>query len=143
MVKFYFGLSYTPVFYCLYIYILKYIRIIPLLDPLFSTRTSDLILPGCLISGLPLNKTPSDAFVTFSNNNSGYLALLTNVLDSVHHSSTRPIIVYGIDVDLNIDTKKYSRLIKRRLSQKNCEKSIYFCKIYAIIHSKIDYGIYI
>jgi hypothetical protein len=93
--------------------ILKYIIIIPPLDPLFSTRTSDLTLPRRFISGLRLNKTPSEEFVTFNNNNSRYLALL----ESVHYFSTHPIIVYGIDVDLNIDTKKYPRLIKRRLSQ--------------------------
>ncbi|CAF4269496.1 unnamed protein product, partial [Rotaria sp. Silwood2] len=50
---------------------------------------------------------------------------------------------YGINVDLNIDSKKYPRLIKRHLSQKDCGSSIYYCKSYVIVHSQIDYEIYI
>ncbi|CAF1215955.1 unnamed protein product [Rotaria sordida] len=101
------------------------------------------MFPELPVSGLPLNSTPREAFVTFCNNQPKYLSLLIVILDAVHHFSTRPIIAYGIDVDLNIDNKKYPRLIKRRLSQKDCGPSIYFCKIYAIVHSQIDYGIYI
>ncbi|CAF0807162.1 unnamed protein product [Adineta steineri] len=106
-------------------------------------HTPDLNFPVSSISDLPLNSTPSEAFVTFCNNNPKYLALLTNVFDSIHSFSTRPIIVYGIDTDLNIDIKKYPRVIKRRLSQKDCGNSIYFCKFYVIVHSQVDYGIYL
>jgi hypothetical protein len=91
----------------------------------------------------PSNDTPKEAFVTFCNNNPKYLALLTTVLDSIHEFSTRPIIAYGIDVDLNIDNTKYPRLIKRRLKQTDCGPSIYFCKIAAIVYSQVDYGIYV
>ncbi len=66
------------------------------------------------------SQKPKEAFVTFSNNHPKYLALLRVLLDSIHAFSTRPIIVFGIDVDLNIDLKKYHRVIKRRLSQKDC-----------------------
>jgi hypothetical protein len=93
--------------------------------------------------GKLLNSTPSEAFVMFCNNNRRYLLLLNKVLEAVHLFSTRPIIVYGIDVDLNLDTKKYPRLIKRRLSQKDCGPSIYFCKLHAIVDSQIDYGVYV
>jgi hypothetical protein len=67
------------------------------LSPAFSIRTQDLTLPELLISSPSLNNTPSEAFITFSNNKREYLAVLTNLLDSVHYFSTRPIIVYGID----------------------------------------------
>ena len=63
---------------------------------------------------------PKEAFVTFSNNHPKYLALLKVLLDSVHVFSTRPIIAFGIDVDLDIDTKQYSRVIKRRINQSDC-----------------------
>ncbi|CAF5160114.1 unnamed protein product, partial [Rotaria magnacalcarata] len=106
-----------------------------------SSRKS--LTPTWPYSGPFLNSTPSEAFVTFSNNNPKYLALLTKVLDTVHLFSTRPIIAYGVDVDLDLDTVRYPRLIKRRLSQKDCGPSIYFCKIYAIVQSQVDYGIYI
>ncbi len=49
------------------------------LSPLFPNRTSDLTLSAPLVSGLPLNRTPNEAFVTFSNNKPRYLALLTSV----------------------------------------------------------------
>ena len=63
---------------------------------------------------------PKEAFVTFSNNHPKYLAILKVLLDSVHAFSTRPIIAFGIDVDLDIDTKQYPRVIKRRISQSDC-----------------------
>jgi hypothetical protein len=110
-----------------------------LLFPLVSNVT----MSELLIFGSPLNSIPSEAFVTFSNNNPNYLALLTNLLDSVHQFSTRPIIAYGIDVDINVDTKRYPRLIKRRLNRKDCGPSIYFCKIYAIVDSQLDYGVHL
>jgi hypothetical protein len=138
--------------FLLSIYVLKNVKFIsPLniilkrstLPSLFSTRTRDLTFPELPISGLPVNSIPSEAFVTFSNNKPEYLAVLTNLLDSVHYFSTRPIIAYGIDVDLDLDVKKYPRLIKRRLRKKDCGSSIYFCKIHAIIESKLDYGVHL
>ena len=63
---------------------------------------------------------PKEAFVTFSNNQPQYLAVLKVLLDSVHAFSTRPIIAFGIDVDLDIDLKQYPRVIKRRISQGDC-----------------------
>jgi hypothetical protein len=96
-----------------------------------------------LIHKLSINSTPSEGFITFSDNNPKYLALLTNLLDSVHYFSSRPIIAYGIDVDLDVDVNKYPRLIKRRLKKKDCGPSIYFCKIHAIIESKLDYGVHL
>ncbi|CAF0787096.1 unnamed protein product [Adineta ricciae] len=84
-----------------------------------------------------------EAFVTFCDSNPDYLALLETVLDSVHHFSTRPIIVYGIDVDLKLNFQKYPRSIQRRLKQSDCGQSIYFCKLAAIVHSNVRYGIYI
>lgn len=91
----------------------------------------------------PLNSTPNEGFVTFSDNNPTYLALLINLIDSVHYFSTRPIIAYGIDVDLKINMSKYPRLIKRRLNREDCGPSIYFCKIHAIIESKLEYGVHL
>ncbi|CAM4920436.1 unnamed protein product [Rotaria socialis] len=67
-----------------------------------------------------VSKQPKEAFVTFSNNQPSYLALLNVLLDSVHAFSTRPIIAFGIDVDLNIDETKYPRVIKRRIAQSDC-----------------------
>ncbi|CAF4080234.1 unnamed protein product [Rotaria sp. Silwood2] len=58
------------------------------------------MFPELPVYGLPLNSTPSEAFVIF--------------------------LAYGINVDLNIDSKKYPRLIKRHLSQKDCGSSIYY-----------------
>lgn len=110
---------------------------------LLSSNTVQLSTAELLVYGLPLNSTPSEAFVTFSNNNPRYLALLTNLLDSVHYFSTRPIIAYGIDVDLKINSSKYPRLIKRRLRQRGCGKSVYFCKIYAMVDSQVDYGVHL
>jgi hypothetical protein len=66
------------------------------------------------------NDQPREAFVTFSNNQPTYLALLKILLDSVHTFSTRPIIAYGIDVDLNVNVSEYPRVIKRRISQSDC-----------------------
>lgn len=63
---------------------------------------------------------PKEAFVTFSNNQPAYLAVLKVLLDSVHAFSTRPIIAFGIDVDLDIDLQQYPRVIKRRIKQSDC-----------------------
>ncbi|CAF0863299.1 unnamed protein product [Didymodactylos carnosus] len=82
-----------------------------------------------------------EAFVTFSNNNQPYLALLNALLDSVHLFSTRPIIAFGIDVDLMVNLTKYPRVIKRQISQSNCGPSVYFCKLLAIVESNVDYGV--
>jgi hypothetical protein len=140
------------VFFILLIYIfinLNYIAILPstYLKHLF---TSPLLFSSAFtwnnlagISVFPLKNTPNEGFVTFSNNNPKYLALLTNLLDSVHYFSTRPIIAYGIDVDLNLNISRYPRLIKRRLNRVDCGPSIYFCKIHAIIESKLDYGVHL
>jgi hypothetical protein len=46
-------------------------------------------------------------------------------------------------VDLTLNTTKYPRLILRRLNRKACGESIYFCKIHAIIESKVDYGVHL
>jgi hypothetical protein len=46
-------------------------------------------------------------------------------------------------VNLNLNTTKYPRLIIRRLNRKDCGPSIYFCKIHAIIESKVDYGVHL
>ena len=110
---------------------------------LFPRSTIEISTAELLVHGPPLNSSPSEAFVTFSDNKPRYLALLTNLLDSVHFFSTRPIIAYGIDVDLNVDSSKYPRLIKRRLSQQDCGKSIFFCKIHAMIESQVDYGVHL
>jgi hypothetical protein len=72
------------------------------------------------IQNASIPEQPKEAFVTFSNNQPSYLALLKVLLDSVHAFSTRPIIAYGVDVDLDIDTKQYPRAIKRRLKQSDC-----------------------
>ncbi len=114
----------------------------PLLFPSSTLSSSDMEAQ-LLAHGSPLNSTPSEGFITFSDNNPNYLALLTNLLDSVHYFSTRPIIAYGIDVDLNVNVSQYPRLIKRRLNRKDCGPSIYFCKIHAIIESKLEYGVHL
>ena len=81
---------------------------------------------------------PKEAFVTFSNNAPTYLALLKVLLDSVHAFSTRPIIAYGIDVDLNIDVKEYPRVIKRRIKQSDCGPVIgFFAAIIRDVHGTI------
>jgi hypothetical protein len=72
------------------------------------------------ITNKSIDEQPKEAFVTFSNNQPSYLALLKILLDSVHAFSTRPIIAFGIDVDLDIDTQKYPRVIKRRIKQSDC-----------------------
>lgn len=93
--------------------------------------------------GVPLDGILREAFVTFSDNKPAYLALLMNLLDSVHEFSTRPIIVYGLGVDINIDLAKYPRVIKRRVDQNDCGPSVYFCKIKAIVDSGLDYGVHL
>lgn len=77
-------------------------------------------------SSLNASDQPKEAFVTFSNNQPTYLALLKVFLDSVHAFSTRPVIAYGIDVDLDIDLKQYPRVIKRRIAQSDCGPVRYF-----------------
>jgi hypothetical protein len=67
-----------------------------------------------------ISDQPKEAFVTFCNSQPSYMALLNVLLDSVHAFSTRPIIAFGIDVDLDIDIKKYPRAIKRRIKQSDC-----------------------
>ncbi|CAF0732458.1 unnamed protein product [Adineta steineri] len=84
---------------------------------------------------------PKEAFVTFSNNNPHYLGVLNVLLDSVHAFSTRPIIAFGIDVDLHINLTKYPRVIKRQIKQTDCGPSVFFCKIHAIVSSNLDYGV--
>ncbi|CAF0732956.1 unnamed protein product [Adineta steineri] len=91
----------------------------------------------------PFNNVPNEAFLTFANNEYNYSTLLINLVDSVHRFSKRHIIAYGVDIDLDIDIKKYPRLIIRRLNRTGCSHSIHFCKIYAIIESKLDYGIHL
>lgn len=81
------------------------------------------------------SQQPKEAFVTFSNNQPSYLAVLRVLLDSIHAFSTRPIIVFGIDVDIDIDLKQYPRVIKRRIEQKDCGPVIY---IYLSILYSID-----
>ena len=85
---------------------------------------------------------PKEAFVTFCNNNPRYLDLLRVLLDSVHTFSTRHIIAFGIDVDLNIDPTPYPRLIKRRISQRDCGSVIdifsYLCVYTLLTTSKIE-----
>ncbi|CAF0916704.1 unnamed protein product [Adineta ricciae] len=104
-----------------------------------STSTKASLLDGNQL----LNGTPNEGFVTYVDNSRLYYNLLIQLLDSIHYFSTRPIIAYGIDIDLDFDTKKYPRLIQRRLNKSNCGRSVFFCKIHAIIESKLDYGIQI
>ena len=84
----------------------------------FKARRIDIVpmTQSKVRSGL---QQPKEAFVTFSNNAPTYLALLKVLLDFVHAFSTRPIIAYGIDVDLNIDVEQYPRVIKRRVKQRD------------------------
>jgi hypothetical protein len=91
--------------FLLSIYVFKNHNIIQSLNIIIKTTTLNFssitytpdhfssVLP---VSGLPLNSTPSEAFVTFCNNNPKYLALL------VHYFSTRPIIAYGIYLGADI-----------------------------------------
>ncbi|UJR25606.1 hypothetical protein I4U23_006950 [Adineta vaga] len=90
-----------------------------------------------------LDDMPKEAFVTYIDNSENYRDLLAQLLISIHHFSTRPVIAYGFNIDLNFDTKKYPRLIQRRLNRSDCGESIFFCKIHAIIESKLDYGVQI
>ena len=109
----------------------------------FSPSIQGIALPSSTVNthGTPLNRQPREAFVTFSNNRPQYLALLATLLDSVHEFSTRPVIVYGVDVDVDIDLTKYPRVIKQRIDGRDCGPSIYFCKIKAIVDSGVDYGV--
>ncbi|CAF0806312.1 unnamed protein product [Adineta steineri] len=109
---------------------------IPIIDKKINVLNNSKIIGNSSTSD-----QPKEAFVTFCNNERSYLALLNVLLDSIHAFSTRPIIAFGIDVDLNVDTKKYPRLIKRRISQRDCGPSVFFCKIHAIVSSNLDYGV--
>lgn len=91
----------------------------------------------------PSGSMPKEGFVTFSNNGSVYSGLLIPLLDSIHYFSTRPVFVFGIDIDLDINLTKYPRVIQRRISKSDCGRSTFFCKIHAIIESKLDYGVQI
>ena len=81
-----------------------------------STSTKANLLDGNQL----LNGTPNEGFVTYVDNSRLYYNLLIQLLDSIHYFSTRPVIAYGIDIDLDFDTKKYPRLIQRRLNKSNC-----------------------
>jgi hypothetical protein len=85
------------------------------------------------IENFNLTEQPKEAFVTFCNNQPTYLALLKVLLDSIHAFSTRHIIAFGIDVDLNVNTKEYPRLIIRRISQHDCGPVIYIYFLLFII----------
>ena len=97
--------------------------------PTTTTATTTILQSNQSFNG---SDQPKEAFVTFSNNAPNYLALLRVLLDSVHTFSTRPIIAFGIDVDLNIDVKEYPRLIKRRIAQSDCG---------SVIESSVSFGL--
>lgn len=84
-----------------------------------------------------------EAFVTFSDRN--YLDLLEVAIASVHEFSTRPIIAYGINVDIPFSTTKYPRLIKRRIDDEKMGKTpmIYFQKLNIILKSGVTRGVYV
>lgn len=103
----------------------------------------DLSSSALNIRGPPSISYPREAFLTFSDNKPHYLALLANLLDSVHEFSTRPIIVYGVDVEINVNLTKYPRVIKRQIHRQDCGPSVYFCKIKAIVDSGLDYGVHL
>ena len=65
-----------------------------------------------------LSEKPKEAFVTFTSRK--YVKLLKVLLDSVHTFSSRPIIVYAIDVDIDINLNQYPQVIIRTISQKDC-----------------------
>ncbi|CAF1281544.1 unnamed protein product [Rotaria sp. Silwood1] len=113
------------------------------IDMVEQGKTIDLNLTSKLptTQNTNISQQPKEAFVTFCNNQPSYLTLLNVLLDSVHSFSTRPIIVFGIDVDPDVDDKKYPRVIKRRISQSDCGPSVYFCKIHAIVSSNVEYGV--
>jgi hypothetical protein len=70
------------------------------------------------IRKMNLSEKPKEAFVTFTNRK--YVQLLKVLLDSVHTFSSRPIIVYAIDVDIDIDLNQYPQVIIRTISQEDC-----------------------
>jgi hypothetical protein len=103
-------------------------RIIPLgsitneknTTPEITDELLETLLVNDELNNTNISEQPKEAFVTFCNNETMYLALFKVLLDSVHAFSTRPIIAFGIDVDLDFDVKQYPRLIKRRIKQSDC-----------------------
>lgn len=84
-----------------------------------------------------------EGFVTFATKS--HFGLLEVLLTSLHEFSTKPIVVYGVDSDVSIhnDTKRFPRMIKRKITSDECGRSIYFCKPFVIAKCNIKYGVYL
>lgn len=72
-----------------------------------------------------------------------HVNLLEVLLKSIHHFSTRPIIVYSIDFDLKLSANLYPRLKTHRISGSRCGDQIFICKPFLIYNAPIKYGVYV
>jgi len=82
-----------------------------------------------------------EAFVTITNSKKNYVELLDVLLDSVHLFSKRPIIVFSIDFDLIINHTRHPRVTVKHISQRECGKSLFACKLLAMVSSNVVYGV--
>jgi hypothetical protein len=86
---------------------------------IFASKNGTMISTNDIsIRKMNLSEKPKEAFVTFTNKK--YLKLLKVLLDSIHIFSSRPIIVYAVDVNIDIDCNQYPHVIIRNISQADC-----------------------
>lgn len=83
--------------------------------------------------------TIEEGFVTFATPN--YFGVLEVLLESVHHFSTRPIVVFGVGCDIPWSTQRFPRMIKKRLD--NCQGNIFAQKPRIMLESGLKYGVYV
>ncbi|UJR34138.1 hypothetical protein I4U23_021545 [Adineta vaga] len=84
---------------------------------------------------------PKEAFVTFTTSHKSYLELLDVLLDSIHLFSTRSILIFSVDFDLIINSTRHPRVFTERISKTDCSRTIFACKLLAIVSSNVDYGV--
>ncbi|CAF1341889.1 unnamed protein product, partial [Didymodactylos carnosus] len=93
-------------------------------------------------NAITVDQNPKEAFIVFVDCKRPYLELLDILLDSIHLFSTRPVIVWGLDLKLKVNRKKHPRVIVKSTSVRICGPySIYSCKLYAMVHSGVSYGV--
>ncbi|CAN5167237.1 hypothetical protein BH09DEP1_BH09DEP1_7840 [soil metagenome] len=83
--------------------------------------------------------TIEEGFVTFATEN--YFGLLEVMIESIHQFSTRPVVAFGINVDIPFSAERFPRLIKKRID--NYDGDIYAQKPRIMLESGINYGVYL
>ncbi|CAF1490477.1 unnamed protein product [Didymodactylos carnosus] len=114
---------------------------------ILSRDSSECLLPAMKPEDMEFNastvdQNPKEAFIVFIDCKRPYLELLDVLFDSIHLFSTRPIIAWSLDFELKVNRKKHPRVIVKSTVRKICGPySIYSCKLFAMVHSGVHYGV--